>query len=420
MVHNGNLLLRGWYVSDVSFYTFEVPVDGLVAAVDGLRTEVVHVAAAFEYALLVLFAGLLAAGAARDRRSGGREGLIRALVAAGVMLTPGTWEGSGILLGAPDHIGVGVPVLITLLVVDRVRPRRWSLAVGTAAAGRRAACLGAARRSRRHVQLRPAARGCLRSVGGGVRNRRCRPVARRLGSPTARPPAGPPRRPARHGAESPGYDAALAVFAAVSYGVTQLLIRAIQNVGGYYLHAIQGASQLSGWSTISAQIQTEAENALILFGANFWVGSQPQTAFAYLHLVCVAVALLGLLIAIVRWHRADRVTRALVVGILIMLVAGATSPLMIPLGGTHEIAIVLPLGAALGGRVIGPWLAVRWQPRTGRPGADSCQGPSAQGPEVSPGGVVRAGNGGLRARRRRARPGVRPRLRRRAAGRRLH
>ena len=37
MVH-GNLLLRGWYLSDVSFYTFEVPVDGLVAAVDGLRT----------------------------------------------------------------------------------------------------------------------------------------------------------------------------------------------------------------------------------------------------------------------------------------------------------------------------------------------------------------------------------------------
>ena len=72
-------------------------------------------------------------------------------------------------------------------------------------------------------------------------------------------------------------------------------------------------------------------------------------------------------------------TRALVVGILIMLVAGATSPLMIPLGGTHEIAIVLPLGAVLAGRVIGPWLAVRWQPQTvGR-------GPSAQGPASQPG-----------------------------------
>ena len=41
-----------------------MPVDGLVAAVYGLRVDVVHVAAAIEYALLVLFAALLAAGAA--------------------------------------------------------------------------------------------------------------------------------------------------------------------------------------------------------------------------------------------------------------------------------------------------------------------------------------------------------------------
>ena len=73
---------------------------------------------------------------------------------------------------------------------------------------------------------------------------------------------------------------------------------------------------------------------------------------------------------------------------------------MIPVGGAHEIAIVLPLGAVLGGRVIGPWLAVRRQPQTGRPV------PATQGPAVSPVGTGRAGNGGLRARRRRAgRPG---------------
>ena len=43
---HGNLLLRGWYAADVSFYTFEVPVDGLISVVYGLRTDVVHVAAA--------------------------------------------------------------------------------------------------------------------------------------------------------------------------------------------------------------------------------------------------------------------------------------------------------------------------------------------------------------------------------------
>jgi hypothetical protein len=132
MVH-GNPLLRGWYLSDVSFYTFEVPLDGLISAVYGLRVDVVHVLAAIEYTLLVLFTALLAAGAARDRRLGGREGLVRGLVAAGVMVAPGAWPGAHVLLLAPDHTGIGVPVLVTLLVVDRVRPRRRLSAVASAA-----------------------------------------------------------------------------------------------------------------------------------------------------------------------------------------------------------------------------------------------------------------------------------------------
>ncbi|MGD0704534.1 MAG: hypothetical protein ABSA02_32175 [Trebonia sp.] len=364
MVH-GNWLLSGWYVSDVSFWTFEVPVDGLVAAVDGLRADVTHVAAAIEYALLVLFAALLAAGAARDRRFGGREGLIRGLVAAGVMVTPGTWEGSGVLLGAPDHIGVGVPVLITLLTVDRLRPRRWRLAGATvvgaglllvwAQLDDPVATFSCALPLAVVCGLPAAAAGfaaIVRALVGGVRRRRGRTVA-------------DPPRPRRRGAGAPGYDAALAVVAAASYGLTQLLVRVIWHSGGYYQHSIQGGSQLSGWTQVSTQIQAEAENALILFGANFWVRPQPQTAFAYLHLVCLAVALLGLLLAIAFWRRGDLVTRTLVVGVLIMLVAGAFSPLMLPLGGTHEIAIVLPFGAVLGGRLIGPWLAARRAPRAG-------------------------------------------------------
>ena len=131
MVHHGNLLLRGWVMADVSFYTFEMPVDGLVSAVYGLRTDVIHVAAAIEYALLVLFAALVAAGPAGDRRLGGREGLVRGLVAAGIMVAPGTWQGSAVLLAGPDHTAVGVPVLITLLLVDRVAPRRWLPAAAT-------------------------------------------------------------------------------------------------------------------------------------------------------------------------------------------------------------------------------------------------------------------------------------------------
>ncbi len=151
------------------------------------------------------------------------------------------------------------------------------------------------------------------------------------------------------------------MLAAASFGVTELLIKGILHAGGFYLPAIPAGSQISHWATVPAQLHALAENLLILFGANFWGLPQPQEAIAYLHLVCLALALLGLVVTIARWRTADRVSRALVVGVLVMLVAGAASPLMIIGGGTHEIAVVLPLGAALGGRVVGPWLVAHAQ-----------------------------------------------------------
>src|SRR5690348_14056108 len=65
MLH-GNVLLHGWWVTDVSFWSTELPQYALVSAVAGLRPEVVHVCAAVTYTLLVL----LAAFAARGRATG--------------------------------------------------------------------------------------------------------------------------------------------------------------------------------------------------------------------------------------------------------------------------------------------------------------------------------------------------------------
>ena len=59
MLH-GNLLLHNWWVSDVSFYTTELPQYMLIEALTGLGPWVVHVAAAMTYTLLVLLAALLA------------------------------------------------------------------------------------------------------------------------------------------------------------------------------------------------------------------------------------------------------------------------------------------------------------------------------------------------------------------------
>ena len=117
MLH-GNLLLHGWTMSDVSFYTTELPEYMLVEWIHGLNADTVHVAAALSYTLIVLLGGLLAKGQAT-----GREGLIRFFIAAGIMLAP-PLSNTSLLLGDPDHTGTHVPLLLILLVLDRA-PRRW-------------------------------------------------------------------------------------------------------------------------------------------------------------------------------------------------------------------------------------------------------------------------------------------------------
>jgi hypothetical protein len=53
-VLHGNLLLSGWTLSDVSFYTTELPEYVLVEVFRGLGPADVHVSAAVTYTLLVL------------------------------------------------------------------------------------------------------------------------------------------------------------------------------------------------------------------------------------------------------------------------------------------------------------------------------------------------------------------------------
>ena len=95
MLH-GNLLLTHWWVSDVSFYTTELPQYALIEAISGLGPWVVHAAAAMTYTLLVLLSALLARGRppATPRARGGYRPPVppraRALLAAGLMVSPGS------------------------------------------------------------------------------------------------------------------------------------------------------------------------------------------------------------------------------------------------------------------------------------------------------------------------------------------
>ena len=82
MLH-GNVLLHGWYLSDVSFITTELPQYVLLVWLFGLHTDTAHIAAAMTYTLVVILSVLLARG-----RVSRREARPRMLLTAALMFAP--------------------------------------------------------------------------------------------------------------------------------------------------------------------------------------------------------------------------------------------------------------------------------------------------------------------------------------------
>ena len=118
MLH-GNVLLHGWYLSDVSFITTELPQYALLVWLFGLHTDTAHIAAAMTYTLVVIFSVLLARG-----RVPRREARLRMLLTAGLIFAPQLGVGVFVLLLSLGHIGTAVPLLLTWLVIDRADPAR--------------------------------------------------------------------------------------------------------------------------------------------------------------------------------------------------------------------------------------------------------------------------------------------------------
>lgn len=330
MLH-GNLLLHGWLVADVAFYTTELPEYAVVEALRGLRPDDVRVCAALTYTLLVLVTALVAKGPAR-----GREGIARALLAGGIMVAPEFGGGTNTLLGSPDHTGTGVPVMAILLLIDRVKPRwyvppavcvllAWvimadSLAIIVAAAPIAAVCI-----------VRAAFR-----------------LARR-----------------RREAERVWYDLALAGAAMAAVPLAQAALVAIHAHGGFHVHPLPGQTFASP-SALPHQLRVVGLCVLILFGADM-VGQPPglMVAIAILHIAGLFLACLGLLAGIWRFFgqmtsRENRIPQILVAGTLALLTAGWLGTHVVSGFDAHEIAVVLPFAAALAGRMLGGWAIRPW------------------------------------------------------------
>jgi hypothetical protein len=329
----GNWLLHGWLISDVSFYTTELPEYVLVELIRPFGTGVIHVAAAATYTLLVLAAFLLARG-----RAVGREGLLRGALAAVIMLAPQLGYGAFVLLLSPDHVGTQVPLLIGWLLLD-LAPRRWwvptllCLLLAWVQFADRAAVLTAVVPLILVAGL-AAARGHW--SGRGIRH--C------------------------------WFQLALIAAAAISVGLAWAAARLLASAGGFaatafpltlgHLSELWTHTWLTGWGVLE------------LYGANFiGVSGRAGLTFALLHLAGLALAIIASAVALGRFVRprptdgGELVDSVLAVAIVANLLSYLLSIEPGTVRGTgyeaREIAAVLPLGAVLAGRIFGPPLARR-------------------------------------------------------------
>jgi hypothetical protein len=324
MLH-GNLLLHNWWVSDVSFYTTELPQYMLIEALGGgLGTWVVHAAAAMTYTLLVILAALLAMGHAKDHAQGSRA---RALLAAGLMLAP-QLSATGIVLLSPDHTGTAVPLLVTWLLIDRAPPR-WYVPV---LAGLLLTWTMVADSIVLLTSIVPLVLVCALRVGAGLIRGRERPVPR-------------------------WYEPALAGAAAVA-GVAGLFApQAMAALGGYQQSPVPtdmsfGQLPHAAWVMLQAFMELFGAN---VFGAGF-DGATPalDIVFAALHLAGAIAVAWALGAGVARMFRSgELMVPVFAVAIVLNLVAYLVSPQARSMLGAREIAGVLPLGAVLAGRILG-------------------------------------------------------------------
>jgi hypothetical protein len=338
-MRHGNLLLSHWHMSDVSFWPTELVQYALLEAVHGLGPGTVHLGGAMTYTLLLGLAAYLAQGRAR-----GREGLVRVLVVAAVMLAPAAVESPTLLL-TPDHLGSAIPVLLAWLAVDRLAGAGW-----------------------------PAARWVLpvlvtlvlawgQVADGLILLTGAVPMAVACGI----------RACGRWRDRTPGTFPALEASLAGAAVASVLLARAAQALlrvsGGYVLQPV--ATQLTPGDQLPHVIKLTAQGLAALFGVSFAAGQAgPETVFAVAHLAGLAAAAVAVVAALTRLGRpgwaGDRtglLLPGLALGVVINVAAYVITPYAQDLLSTREISATLPFAAVLAGRQLAaPLLAPRPQP----------------------------------------------------------
>ncbi|WP_173164746.1 collagen-like protein [Phytohabitans suffuscus] len=396
---DGNLLLRGWTVTDVSFYTNELLLFMLVELVYGFHDDTTHATAALVFTLVVLLVAAAAKGRATGREAAGRVGVAVAIVAV-----PALGHAATTLLTSPDHTGTAIPLLATWLVLERA-PRERS-------------------------ERRPA-RAWLGATSGP------RSAATRVdGADCQAPRERSERRPAQPwlGATSGPRSAALPVLIAFMLAWAQVADPLVMYIGvlPLILVSVWRAWRERSWRGLDARLALAAVGSVVLaqvaltllraaggFGAhaaeaklaelsglgrNLWLGARvlavnygayppdrqgpADTLMSAVHLVGLLAAAAAVVVVVARalrgapgtpgdrgeqgtpgapgdrlagqgerGNRGDRLAELVAVGILVNVGAFVVSALPVDLLSARQVVAVLPLGAVLAGRVWGPRLA---------------------------------------------------------------
>jgi hypothetical protein len=317
---HGNPLLRGWTLTDVSFYTTELPEWTIVEWVRGLNADVLHASAAITYTLVVLTAGLLGRGQAK-----GREGMVRFFIAAGILVAPQLGAGVFILVFQPDHVGTQVPLMLTWLVLDRA-PRKWYvppliglMLVWGAVADSLVLIIGVA-----PLALVSAIRAYQILV-----QRRERLL-------------------------NGWFDVSLLVAALASVEVSKIVVKEISAHGGYTVRPV-GAG-VAPITDMSSHLWLLVQSICRLYGADLFgmTSIGLRGAIAILHLVGLALAAWALWLVIRHFFSCeDRIAQILALAILINLAAYMLSTTPTTYWSAREVAGVLPAGAVLAARMLG-------------------------------------------------------------------
>jgi hypothetical protein len=332
MLH-GDLLLRGWQLSDVSFYTTELPEYVLVDLLRGFHPDVVRICSALTFTLLVVLAAAVAYG---SRPADSRTAVVRAGITVAVMIGP-TVLAATVLLNDPDHTGTAVPILLALLILDRGR-RRWWIPVAVAAV------LGWALVGDSLVLLIGVAP--LVVVCG----------ARSFVLLWVR----------RESLSAAWYDLSLtAAGVAAAVGGTALS-ELIKLSGGFVLSASEPKSTVPS-TALPANLAATLNDFLGLFSADFFASKLDDwLAVTAVHLVCAGLVAGALFLALRSFGRdilgGDLIAQLLAVAIVINLFAYVV---LYPGSGStvREVAPVFGLGGALAGRVLAePLLRRRLEP----------------------------------------------------------